>query len=91
MTNYKNYQVGDIIAFSHGHSVYEGVIEAIDGDGFSILLTKDFGPWHKNDRFLISFKLYSYEESIIIKSSKIKEETISKIKIPWYKKLFNIY
>lgn len=92
--NYKNYQAGDIIAFRFASAVKEGKIECMDDDGFSVLLTKDSSPWHVGDRFIIQWNDHKYKESIKIKATPfpVTEKVVEKeVKIPWYKKLFNIY
>lgn len=97
MNNYKNYKVGDTIAFNWGYSSQKGIVEAANDDIISVVLDEDKYPYSKGHRFLFKYNDSSYKESIKLKSAPIlvPEEAIKKetkeVKIPWYKKLFNIY
>ena len=64
--NYKKYEVGDLIAFSFGHSVKEGHIETMNEDAFSVILTKDCGAWKKGERFIFKWTDYNYRESVVL-------------------------
>lgn len=90
--NYKDYQIGDTIAFQFGFSCYEGIIEAINENCCSVLLTKDIHPYDEGYRFLIQFNSYSYTDSIRIIQAEHEDKLppMKPIKIPWWKKLFNI-